>query len=404
MSIDNTKVPHSKPESLFRLLTVSIASLVIATASQQTGFHPFIIITLGFFVVYLGVSYYPQSRHKQTVRNSDIYMAADTLILASTVALVSFAPLPSSIICVASVVALLGYPSAYRLVFILVFLVTSGLSYLLLPFTVILSDTHTLVIFLILAIYLAISIQYGRDKNVRLAEQLNVANKENSDLAHQSFNLSKYLSPTIRRALASGRQTTQMSKEKNITIFFSDLAGFTQLAERLDADDLALFLNIYLTEMSEIALRFGGTIDKIIGDSIMVFFGDPESRGIEKDALSCVSMALTMREAMTKIRQRWQAAGIENPPSIRMGINSGLCKVGHFGSEHHLTYTLLGQAVNLASRLEAAADNEEILISLSTYSLVKETVSCTPKGQLAIKGFSKPIIAYSATGLSNVRS
>ena len=156
--------------------------------------------------------------------------------------------------------------------------------------------------------------------------------------------------------------------------------------------------------MSEIALRFGGTIDKIIGDSIMVFFGDPESRGIEKDALSCVSMALTMREAMTKIRQRWQAAGIENPTSIRMGINSGLCKVGHFGSEHHLTYTLLGQAVNLASRLEAAADNEEILISLSTYSLVKETVSCTPKGQLAIKGFSKPIIAYSATGLSNVRS
>jgi len=404
MFIDNTKVPHSKPESLFRLLTVSIASLVIASASQQTGFHPFIIITLGFLVIYLGVSYYPQSRYKQTVRNSNIYMAADTLILASTVALVSFAPLPSSIICVASVVALLGYPSAYRLVFILVFLVTSGLSYLLLPFTVILSDTHTLVIFLILAIYLAISIQYGRDKNVRLAEQLNVANKENSDLAHQSFNLSKYLSPTIRRALASGRQTTQLSKEKNITIFFSDLAGFTQLAERLDTDDLALFLNIYLTEMSEIALRFGGTIDKIIGDSIMVFFGDPESRGIEKDALSCVSMALTMREAMIKIRQRWQAAGIENPPSIRMGINSGLCKVGHFGSEHHLTYTLLGQAVNLASRLEAAADNEEILISLSTYSLVKETVSCTPKGQLAIKGFSKPIIAYSANGLSNVRS
>ena len=404
MSIDNTKAPHSTTESLFRLLTFSIASLSIASASQQGGFHPFIIITLGFLVVYLGVGYYLKSRPKQTVRNSDIYVAADTLILAATVAFVSFAPLPSSMICVAYLVALFGYSSAYRLVFILVFLVTSGLSYLLLPFTVILSDTETLVIFLMLAIYLAISIQYGLDKNVQLAEQLNSVNKENLDLAHQSFNLSKYLSPTIRRALASGRQTTQLSKEKNITIFFSDLAGFTQLAERLDADDLALFLNIYLTEMSEIALRFGGTIDKIIGDSIMVFFGDPESRGIEKDALSCVSMALTMREAMTKIRQRWRAAGIENPPSIRMGINSGLCKVGHFGSEHHLTYTLLGQAVNLASRLEAAADNEEILISLSTYSLVKDTVSCTPKGQLAIKGFSKPIIAYSATGLSNVRS
>ncbi len=200
--------------------------------------------------------------------------------------------------------------------------------------------------------------------------------------------------------MLSGKRTTLESQDKNVTIFFSDLSGFTQLAERLEADDLALFLNIYLTEMNEIAMRFGGTIDKIIGDSIMVFFGDPESRGIKNDALSCVSMALAMRKAMTKLKNRWQAVGIENPPSIRMRINSGLCKVGHFGTEHHLTYTLLGRSVNLASRLESAADNDEILISLSTYSLVKDIVNCVPKGQLAIKGFSQPIIAYSAVDLS----
>ena len=176
--------------------------------------------------------------------------------------------------------------------------------------------------------------------------------------------------------MLSGKRTTLESQDKNVTIFFSDLSGFTQLAERLEADDLALFLNIYLTEMNEIAMRFGGTIDKIIGDSIMVFFGDPESRGIKNDALSCVSMALAMRKSMTKLKNRWQAVGIENPPSIRMRINSGLCKVGHFGTEHHLTYTLLGRSVNLASRLESAADNDEILISFSTYSLVKDIVNC----------------------------
>ena len=184
MSIENTKAPRSKPESLFRLLTFAIASFSIASTSQQAEFHPFIIITLGFLVISLSVDYYPKSSRKQTVRNSDIHMAADTVILAATVAFVSFAPLPSSMICVAYLVTLLGYSSAYRSVFILVFLVTCGLSYIFLPFKVILSDTDTLVIFLILASYLAISIQYGRDKNVQLAEQLNSANKENADLAH----------------------------------------------------------------------------------------------------------------------------------------------------------------------------------------------------------------------------
>jgi class 3 adenylate cyclase len=147
--------------------------------------------------------------------------------------------------------------------------------------------------------------------------------------------------------------------------------------------------------MSGIAVRFGGTIDKIMGDSIMVFFGDPVSRGVQNDAISCVSMAIAMRKAMEKLQQRWQSAGIKEIPSLRMGINTGLCKVGNFGTEHHLNYTLLGRSVNLASRLESAACDEEILISLSTYELVKHSIDCTNRGEIAVKGFSKPVIAYS---------
>ena len=400
MVIENTKSLPSKTESLFRLLTFSIASFLVASALPQAGFHPFIIISLSVLLIYLGVSYYLEKKDKQAAQNNIIYRCVDTMILASTVAFVDFAPLSFTIICTAYLVALLGDSSAYRYIYILIFLAGSGLGHLLLTLTTNLSDINILIIFLLVALYFAASIQQSHIKNVQLSNQLDAANKENSELTRQTFNLSKYLSPTIRRAVLSGKRTTLESQDKNVTIFFSDLSGFTQLAERLEADDLALFLNIYLTEMSEIATRFGGTIDKIIGDSIMVFFGDPESRGIKNDALSCVSMALAMRKAMTKLKNRWQAVGIENPPSIRMGINSGLCKVGHFGTEHHLTYTLLGRSVNLASRLESAADNDEILISFSTYSLVKDIVNCVPKGQLAIKGFSQPIIAYSAVDLS----
>jgi class 3 adenylate cyclase len=85
--------------------------------------------------------------------------------------------------------------------------------------------------------------------------------------------------------------------------------------------------------MSEIAFRFGGTVDKVIGDSIMVFFGDPESRGVQSDAVRCVSMAIAMRKAMQELQLRWQAEGIEQPTGLRMGINSGVCKVGNFGTE-----------------------------------------------------------------------
>ena len=177
------------------------------------------------------------------------------------------------------------------------------------------------------------------------------------------------------------------------------MAGFTKLAEELDPEQLTSLLNTYLTEMSEIAFRFGGTIDKVIGDSIMVFFGDPESRGVRSDAVTCVSMAIAMRKAMEDLQLRWHKEGIERPPALRMGINSGLCKVGNFGTENRLDYTLLGRAVNLASRLESSAESNEILLSEDTYGLVKDTIHCIDKGQISIKGFSEAVNVYSAIDL-----
>jgi len=171
------------------------------------------------------------------------------------------------------------------------------------------------------------------------------------------------------------------------------------LAEELNPEQLTALLNTYLTEMSEIAFRFGGTVDKVIGDSIMVFFGDPESRGVRSDAVSCVSMALAMQQAMKELQSRWQAEGIANPPALRMGINSGVCKVGNFGTENRLDYTLLGRTVNLASRLESAAASNEILISKDTYVLIADAVDCIDKGQISVKGFAASVNVFSVTDL-----
>jgi class 3 adenylate cyclase len=102
---------------------------------------------------------------------------------------------------------------------------------------------------------------------------------------------------------------------------------------------------------------------------------------------------------MQELQLRWQAEGIEHPVGLRMGINSGVCKVGNFGTENRLDCTLLGRAVNLASRLESSADSNEILLSEDTYGLIGDSIHCIDKGQISIKGFAEPVKVYSAVDL-----
>jgi class 3 adenylate cyclase len=128
----------------------------------------------------------------------------------------------------------------------------------------------------------------------------------------------------------------------------------------------------------------------------MVFFGDPATQGAKKDAVAAVSMAVAMRKHMKVMRQQWRAQGITKPLEVRMGINTGYCTVGNFGAETRMDYTIIGREVNLASRLESAAEAGEILLSHETYSLVKDVIMCRDKGQISVKGFSKPVQIYQA--------
>ncbi len=228
--------------------------------------------------------------------------------------------------------------------------------------------------------------------------ELKRQSQEHKDL---SLKLSKYIAPQVWQTIFSGRKDVRLeSTRKRLVVFFSDLQGFTRLTDHLEPETLTIIINQYFEEMAHIALAHGGTIDKFIGDSIMVFFGDPETRGTQKDAVACVTMALAMRRKMSELRRKWRKdLGIETELNIRMGINTGFCTVGNFGSETRMDYTIMGKEVNLASRLESSASPNEILISKTTHELVSQVVSSRHKGEIRAKGFSAPVPVFEVVGL-----
>ena len=219
---------------------------------------------------------------------------------------------------------------------------------------------------------------------------------ENEEKWHKlrAYKLSRYLPPQVWEAISQGKDKSLQTERKRLTVFFSDIKDFSQLSEEMESEGLTELLNTYLTEMSKIVTQHGGTIDKFIGDAIMVIFGDRDSKGVKADALRCLSMSIAMRKRMKSLQQEWLNQGLEKPLQIRMGINTGFCTVGTFGTSSHLDYTALGTHVNLASRLESAADPGEILISHETWALVKDSIMCRDKGNILVKGFSQPVKVY----------
>jgi class 3 adenylate cyclase/HAMP domain-containing protein len=224
--------------------------------------------------------------------------------------------------------------------------------------------------------------------------EMDLAEKSRS-MEKLSNQIAKYLSPQIYDSIFAGKREVKVeSRRRKLTIFFSDIAGFTETAEQLESEELTTLLNHYLTEMSQIAIRHGATIDKYVGDAIVIFFGDPESRGTKEDALACVRMAIEMREKMRELQAIWRDSGIAKPLQCRIGINTGFCTVGNFGSEDRMDYTIIGSGVNLASRLESATTPGEILISHETYSMVKDEILCERVGEVRVKGISHPVETY----------
>jgi class 3 adenylate cyclase len=231
-----------------------------------------------------------------------------------------------------------------------------------------------------------------------LENELMVQNRRMEALQNQ---MRRYLSPQLYAALVGGTAETSTHRHSRtkLTVYFSDMVGFSDLTDAIEPEILSELLNTYLTRMSEIALDYGGTIDKFIGDAIMVFFGAPEFVDDADHARRCIRMALDMRAEVFRLREAWRARGITHPLRVRAGINTGYCTVGNFGSEHRMDYTIIGGQVNLASRLQSSAAHDSIYISRATYMLVEDLIDARALGPIQVKGIHAPIEVWEVIGL-----
>ena len=238
-----------------------------------------------------------------------------------------------------------------------------------------------------------------RKEREKLYEQSKIDNQfieeKSAQLENLATRLAKYLSPQIYKSIFEEKQEVKsVHSRKNLTIFFSDIIQFTDLTDTMEPEKLAKVINSYLSEMTTIAVKSGGTIDKFIGDAIMVFFGDPETEGEVQDALKCVEMAILMRQRVEELQKHWKKMGVKNGLGIRMGISTGFCTVGNFGSDLRLDYTVLGSPVNLAARLQSAADRNGILIDENTNNLINDVVQTEKNNTITPKGFVRPIDTF----------
>ncbi|MEP0822117.1 MAG: CHASE2 domain-containing protein [Ignavibacterium sp.] len=211
--------------------------------------------------------------------------------------------------------------------------------------------------------------------------------QKNKEALRRSFEA--YFPPTVvRRIMANPGMITAGGQKKELTILFSDIKSFTTYSSTMNPDDIQRLLNEYFGAMVDIVFKYEGTVDKFIGDGLMVFFGDPEPQA--DHALRCVRAAMEMQRKTRELKKKWEAEGWF-PVKIRIGINTGPVVVGNMGSLRRLSYTVLGADVNLAQRLEANAPVEGIMISERTYELVKDHVPTRPLEPVTVKGLEEPI-------------
>ena len=239
------------------------------------------------------------------------------------------------------------------------------------------------------------------EEKIRDREIIEEKSKQLESLATR---LAKYLSPQIYQSIFENEDGgAQKHARKNLTIFLSDIVKFTDLADTMEPERLAAVINSYLSEMSAIAVECGGTIDKFIGDAVLVFFGDPETEGEEEDALKCAEMAIRMMKRVGELNKHWKKLGVVDGLKVRMGISTGFCTVGNFGSDLRLDYTVLGSPVNLAARLQTTAEHNTILIDEYTKDLINSHVNSKYIDDITPKGFARPIPVYRLKDFKSVK-
>jgi adenylate cyclase len=205
-------------------------------------------------------------------------------------------------------------------------------------------------------------------------------------------NFQRYFSPNIAAVIAQQQDAGQLPSQKRpVVVFFSDIRGFTPMSETMNPDDIARLLTEYFTEMVDLVFEHGGTLDKFMGDAIMALWGAPIAH--EDDADRAMQCAIDQLDALEKMNEKWKEQG-RQPVGIGIGINFGEVFAGNIGSNRRLEYTVIGDAVNTASRLCSAAGPNQILISEAFYKSLKRPPKVEPLEPIQVKGKSKAVAVY----------
>jgi class 3 adenylate cyclase len=215
-----------------------------------------------------------------------------------------------------------------------------------------------------------------------------------TDVTALSSVITSYLPPQFVRAVTENRNgMVPPIARKLLTICFTDLEGFTAASEGCEPEVIAKIINEYLSDMATIAQSRGGMVDKFMGDGIMIVFG-AFSDDADTDALCSIDMAVTMQQRMTELLSKWRNEGFEAPLGLRVGINTGYATIGSIGPDNRRSFTAIGSAVNVASRLEKLCAPGKILIGYDTRVKVCSAYECQPRLEHKIKGISRSIHVF----------
>ncbi len=213
--------------------------------------------------------------------------------------------------------------------------------------------------------------------------------EKEKEVLRRSFE--SYFPPTVVKRIIANPALINRGQRKELTILFSDIKDFTTYSSTLSPDRIRGFLNEYFETMVDVVFQHSGTVDKYIGDGLMVFFGDPEP--LPDHAPRAVRAAVAMQQKAAELSRKWQMEG-GFPLQIRIGINTGEVVVGNMGSSRRLSYTVLGSAVNLAKRLESNAPVNGILMSQHTHQLIAADTPTRFFGSIQVKGYAEPVSTY----------
>jgi adenylate cyclase len=249
---------------------------------------------------------------------------------------------------------------------------------------------------------------YNKELENRIEERTSQLRKAQQDLLRLNCNLEekvqaqvielekhnqlrRYLSPKLAEKILNSEDTgwTQPQR-KMMTVVFTDIRGFSSLTDSLEPEELFQLLNSYHSEMIRIVHDYDGTLNKIVGDGLLIFFGDPIP--MDDHADRAVRMAMDMQRKVAELSDEWDRYG--HRLGVGIGINSGFATVGNIGSDAYSDYTVIGNQVNVASRLETIAGPGQILISQRTYYALKDTLAVQTVGDIEVKGMHTPVKTY----------